>query len=60
MKPVSTRKIKFNIVGNTGIENTLKFNGKNYVYKTKGGRFYMFITELGERRRISEEKYNEF
>lgn len=59
----SAKEIRNNIFGKNAVETkTIKtpYEAYNYAYKTKGERYYLYISETGERRRISEENYNKY
>lgn len=57
-RATSARTIRNAILGKTGIESTLVFDGRNYFYKTEGGRYYIYITISGEHRRIEKARYD--
>lgn len=63
MKITSAKEIRKDIFGDNAVEvKKVKtgFGAMNYAYKTKGGRYYLFITGEGERRRISKEEYESY
>ena len=60
MKITSSKTIIDSIVGANGAKDSIRFNGRHYAYKTKGGRYYLWNSWTGTKHRIAKCVYEDF